>query len=171
MRVICPQVLVSSALRRCGASRFGYPIWCFAAICLVFGSIFAFVTPPDGTPDELDHQIKIARVAGGNLFGADRHLPLPNFGSWYGAFTDFKLASGETKVNSRDIEKVTAVPLDCRSEQRDAPSEVTSYSPVLCVLPALTYRLACATGRASAVTCMVLESPTSSSAVSSSRSA
>lgn len=118
----------------------------YVLLSLAFGCVFLFLTPPNGAPDEISHQVKVVRIARGNLFGVNSSLPVADAGAWYSGFDDKIMADSGHRFRAQDIADIVKRPLDCKPSTTKVNNGVASYSPVL-YLPAIAvYATACSSG-------------------------
>lgn len=120
--------------------------WLFLVIAGGFGLALVFATPPNGSSDEISHEVKVVRVASGNLFGADRSTLLPDIKGWHGAFTDLAMLDGQRRFGKTELNATLNAPLACTPVTLVANDTVTSYGPLPYLLPALIYRASCLVG-------------------------
>ncbi|WP_312240037.1 DUF2142 domain-containing protein [Pantoea sp.] len=112
-------------------------------LALFFGIAFVFITPPNATPDEIAHQVKIVRIAQGNFFGADKQLALPDIANWYGPLGNSKMLTPPYNITGDEIKEVISKQIVCAKETTKSNDGITSYSPLPYVLSAINYKVSC----------------------------
>ncbi|MEJ5114539.1 DUF2142 domain-containing protein [Erwinia billingiae] len=116
----------------------------YLVLGLVFGLLFVFITPPNATPDEISHQVKIVRVASGNLFGANTNLMMPDIPGWYQGFSNVKMLTPPYSFEKSEVVALARTKLNCRLVTNLTNNTVTAYSPLPYLISAITYKASCA---------------------------
>ncbi|WP_265910974.1 DUF2142 domain-containing protein [Erwinia billingiae] len=118
----------------------------YLALGLVLGLLFVFITPPNATPDEISHQVKIVRVASGNLFGANTNLMMPDIPGWYQGFSNVKMLTPPYSFEKSEVVALAGNKLDCRLVTNSTNNTVSAYSPLPYLISAITYKASCEFG-------------------------
>ena len=96
---------------------------------------FSHHHPAGRHPEVIAHQVKVAQVAGGNLFGVNPTTKVPRVSLWYGGFINREMADDKSQFRLSDVTTVVAQRLTCEPSDHDVNNSITPYSPLL-YLPA-----------------------------------
>ncbi|MDR7194155.1 DUF2142 domain-containing protein [Luteimonas terrae] len=121
------------------------PVLLYVAISLVFGTLYALVTPPGAVTDEYAHVAKAAKMANGAFLGATDDRLFPNIHAMYGRFDGYL----DPSVHFSGMQLINQLqePVPCHPTTADLPKGADGYSPTLYVMPAAAYAFSCATGQ------------------------
>lgn len=126
---------------------FSFPSLDFSGFYLIlaflFGLAFVCVTPPNATPDEMAHQVKIVRVAQGNFFGVNNTLKMPDIHSWYAPLDNSRMLNPPYNISDGEIKTITHRKMMCTPVMTKVNNGVSSYSPLPYLLSALNYKISC----------------------------
>ncbi|MCD9031671.1 DUF2142 domain-containing protein [Luteimonas sp. Y-2-2-4F] len=126
---------------RAGVSRL---VPAYVAISLVFGTLYALVTPPGAVTDEYAHVTKAAKMANGAFLGETGDRYFPNVYEMYGRFNGY--LDPNVRFTRLQLLNQLSAPVPCRPVTADLPRGADSYSPTLYLVPAAAYAIGCATG-------------------------
>jgi len=115
----------------------------FVAYAILFGAMFVLFSPPDSTPDEINHQTKITRVYLGNLFGINKEIPLPDVEAQYAPFSPWLMMEGHL-FTVKEAATTLGRPINCRKEVPGVYDSMSMYSPIVYAPSALVMHVACA---------------------------
>jgi uncharacterized membrane protein len=130
--------------RPAGGTRLPSPEVSYFAIALVFGVLFAVVSPPYATPDEPAHWGRAVAVAQGHLIERSPGAQVPDFHSIYDGLNAAVVREGGSLTPRRTLD-VASRPLSCGLSPQGLHG-ASGYPPLPYILPAVVWSAACAVG-------------------------
>lgn len=118
--------------------------WVCFALMMAFGAVYIVVTPPGAVADEAAHMAKIVQVGEGRAFGSGDDQLMPSTHVMYGAFSDYLI--NKQPFSYGQLERQLRLPLACEPTSDRLPQQAAGYFPHQYMVPAVVFRLSCATG-------------------------
>lgn len=118
--------------------------WVGAAMMLLFGAAYVFITPPGAVADEEAHLAKIIRVSEGIPFGGSGSVPLPDTREMYGPFHGY--AKNKTAFTGDQLKVQLSKKLVCVPTSTALPKGADGYFLHQYLLSSAVFRVGCATG-------------------------
>lgn len=118
--------------------------WVCAALMLVFGVAYVFITPPGAVADEEAHLAKIIRLSEGVPFGGSGSEPLPDTRKMYGPFWGY--SNNKAAFTNEELSAQLSKKLVCAATSTTLPRGADSYFPHQYLLPGVAFKASCAMG-------------------------
>jgi hypothetical protein len=118
--------------------------WVCAALMLLLGAAYVFITPPGAVADEEAHLAKIVRLSEGMPFGGSGSEPLPDTRKMYGPFWGY--SHNKTAFTGEELSAQLSKKLACDATSTTLPRGADGYFPHQYLLPGAAFKASCAMG-------------------------
>lgn len=118
--------------------------WVCAALMLLFGAAYVFITPPGAVADEEAHLAKVIRLSEGIPFGGSGAELLPDTREMYGPFWGY--SNNKSAFTSEELSAQLSKKLICAATSTTLPRGADSYFPHQYLLAGVAFKASCATG-------------------------